>query len=235
MTSVCIQCSQCGLVCVWVFFVCFFFLFCFFHCGCGDPALLPSGGLSVSEAAEEQRSRGCLEKSRHMLHPSLPGFSPSLVFPPFPRVLSHTWTNRSTSRWPRSHSSFLTCVATAHALRALFPPFSPLLPLCLFMLLLLLLPDIFRDELQSTAGGEKNVGGSSFSNVRPASFLLTFTRSFFFFPTGPHPFPSRLRLSFILSIFVRVLLSFTSLSSLLSSSLFLFLRLSNLSLNPPII
>lgn len=43
----------------------------FFSCDCSNPALLPSGRLSVSRAAEERHSRGCLEKSGHMLSPAL--------------------------------------------------------------------------------------------------------------------------------------------------------------------
>lgn len=93
-----------------------------------------------------------------------------------------TWTNRSTSRWSPLSLSFFTCFASVCALFH-HPSFQPLLPLCLFMLLLLLLPDIFRDELQSTAGGKKKQRGSSFSNVRPASFPLTFMRT--------SPFPCR--------------------------------------------
>lgn len=134
-------------------------VFVFFHRDCGDPALLPSGGLSVSGAAEEKHSRGCLEKSRHMLPPFL---SPAFTLAGLLRLSSHSLliSHRQTDSRPGgpilslSHS---TCFATVCAFCALFrhSSFYPLLPLCLFMLLLPL-PDIFRDELQSTAGGKKN-------------------------------------------------------------------------------
>lgn len=100
----------------------------FLPCDCGDPALLPSGGLSVSRAAEENHSRGCLEKSRHMLPQSLPGFlSGRLSSHVFlsPRYL--TWTNISTSRWPYSHFFFLSCRATVCPLRLSLCTFPSLL------------------------------------------------------------------------------------------------------------
>ena len=177
-----IQCSQYGLVCVCFVFG-FFFFPVFFTVAVVTLLCSPLAGSvwavqlrSSAHVAAWKRAGTCSIRLS-------PAFRPRLFSPPFPRVLSHTWTNRSTSRWPRSHFSFLTCIATARALRALFPPFSPLLPLCLFMLLLLLLPDIFRDELQSTAGGKKNVGGAVSATCVP---LLSFSLS-----RGPLLFPYR--------------------------------------------
>lgn len=51
------------------------------------------------------------------------------------------------------HSFSFQAVVLQSVHFSVVPPF----PLCLFMLLLLL-PDIFRDELQSTAGGKKLEG-----------------------------------------------------------------------------
>lgn len=61
------------------------------------------------------------------------------------------------------HSAFSLCT---------FPSILPpsLLPLCLFMLLLLL-PDIFRDELQSTAGGKKKKSEGEQFRQRASRFL----------------------------------------------------------------
>lgn len=80
--------------------------------------------------------------------------------------------------------SFLACLAALCAPRALFyrPSFYPLLRLCLFMLLLLLLLDIFRDELRHTAGRKKTGGGAVSATCVPLpsflpSFLLTFMRT----------------------------------------------------------
>lgn len=169
----------------------------------------------MSGAAEERRSRGSLEKSRHML-PSIspPAFALPRLFCPVPLVTSHM-DKQIHIQVALLSLSFLTCFAPARALCALFPPSSllssPLLPLCLFMLLLLLLPDIFRDELQSTAGGKKSRGGAVWATCVPlASSSLS---------RGPLLFP-HVSVSFILSIFVCVLLSFTSLSSLLSSQIY---------------
>lgn len=214
-------------------YVLFFFSFLFFSLWLWRPRSAP-----LWRAQCERSSWGAALTwlpGKEQAH--APSVSPRLFalacFPLFPRVLSHTWTNRSTSRWPRSHFSFLTCVATAHALRALFPPFSPLLPLCLFMLLLLLLPDIFRDELQSTAGGKKNVGGAVSATCVP---LLSFSLS-----RGPLLFPYRTS-SFSLtspalfhSLYIcpcPPLIYIPLFSALL---FFIFLCPSNLSLNPPII
>lgn len=166
--SVCIRWGQCGVA-------------CFSRCDYSDPALLPSGWLSVKGAAEERHSRGCLEKSMHMLPRSLRGFRSRL--PPCLFSCSFLITHRHTDSAPASDStllSFLACLAALCAPRALFyrPSFYPLLPLCLFMLLLLLLLDIFRDELRHTAGRKKTGGGAVSATCVPLpSFLLTFMRT----------------------------------------------------------
>lgn len=118
--------------------------------------------------------------------------------------------------------SFLACLAALCTPCALFyrPSFYPLLPLCLFMLLLLLLLDIFRDELRHTAGRKKTGGGAVSATCVPLpSFLLTFLQDVFFF------FPN-----------VCLLLSpFSCVSSLfhLFSALLIFLYISNISHKPP--
>lgn len=110
-------------LCVWAS-VCFVFLFFFFYCGCGNPALLPSGRLSVSGAAEEKHSRGCLEKSRHMLTLSLPGSHLCCLPGLFSCSLVISWRNRSTSRWPYTHFLFqpvlVQYVLTVHL--SIIPP-----------------------------------------------------------------------------------------------------------------
>lgn len=69
----------------------------FFLCDYSDPALLPSGGLSVSRAAEEKHSRGCLEKSRaHALSPPHPAQAHACF--PIP-VIIFTRTSTSMARW----------------------------------------------------------------------------------------------------------------------------------------
>lgn len=89
---------------VWASISCCFFFF--FHCDCGNPALLPSGMQSVSGAAEEKHSRGCLEKSRHMLPLSFPAFSLAAFLVCFPCSLVISGRNRATSRWPYCHFPF---------------------------------------------------------------------------------------------------------------------------------
>lgn len=132
----------------------------------------------MSGAAEEKRSRGCLEKSRHILPLSVPGIH-SRLSPCCPPLLSHMETNTCTSRWLCSHFSFLTCFATVRSLCALFPPSSLLLSspcvcLCSSSSCLIFLETNYR-ALQEEK--KKNQRGSSFGNVRPASFLLTFMRT----------------------------------------------------------
>lgn len=108
-----------------------------------DPALLPSGGISVSRAAEENHSRGCLEKMGHMLRAVSSQFV--FLFFPSPPSSHHTWSSGSTCRWLCTLSvslSLFVCLGTSiHASVHTF-----ILPQCLLMLLPLL-PDIFRDEL----------------------------------------------------------------------------------------
>lgn len=158
-----------------------------FHCDCGNPALLPSGMLSVSGAAEEKHSRGCLEKSRHMLPLSLPAFTLAAFLVCFPvPSLSHGETDQ--------HPGGPTVTFFLHLFRysvcahcALFhhPSFCPVVPSCLFMLLLLL-PDIFRDELQSTARGKK-LEGEQFEQ-RASCFLPSHFHEDPFFSLQDHFF-----------------------------------------------
>lgn len=107
----------------------------------------------------------------------------ALAFPPacFPAPsLSHIDTQIQHQQVILLSLSFLACLAALCAPRALFyrPSFYPLLPLCLFMLLLLLLLDIFRDELRHTAGRKKTGGGAVSATCVPLpSFLLTFMRT----------------------------------------------------------
>lgn len=99
-----------------------------------------------------------------------------------------------------------TCFGTVCIHRALFhyPSFCPVFPSCLFMLLLVL-PDIFRDELQSTARGKK-LEGEQFEQ-RASRFLpFHFHEDPFFPPTGPFLFHN-------IFLSVVVLLSFRSLSA----------------------
>lgn len=94
---------------------------------CGDPALLPSGGLSVSRAAEERHSRGGREESRHMLPPSSPHFPAAADLPAcFPRSLgaSHGQTD---PRFFQENFSFSSPVSPqrVHFLHSLLYPSSP--------------------------------------------------------------------------------------------------------------
>lgn len=110
----------------------------------------------------------------------------ALAFPPacFPAPsLLHIDTQIQHQQVILLSLSFLACLAALCAPRALFyrPSFYPLLRLCLFMLLLLLL-DIFRDELRHTAGRKKTGGGAVSATCVPLpsflpSFLLTFMRT----------------------------------------------------------
>lgn len=88
--SVCIRWGQCGVA-------------CFSRCDYSDPALLPSGWLSVKGAAEERHSRGCLEKSMHMLPRSLRGFRSRL--PPCLFSCSFLIIHRHTDSAPASDST----------------------------------------------------------------------------------------------------------------------------------
>ena len=181
-------------------------------CFCGDPALLPSGGLSVSGAAEERGTHVAAWKRAGTCSPPSLSLSrsrlsfPSLVFPPTsPLVISHGQTSADPHPGGprRSHYfSFFTCSASVCVCVCVCVHFSifPLLPLCLFMLLLLLLPDIFRDELQSTAGGKKkNRGGAVSATCVPLPSFSLFMRTSSF-PCRTSAFPSRLSLSLSFSI-----------------------------------
>lgn len=154
----------------------------------------------MSGAAEERRSRGCLEESRHML-PSV-SRSSSLVFSRPPRHLTHGPTHPHPGGPALALCNLFGSEVSAQCtFPCILPPSlssSALLPLCLFMLLLLLLPDIFRDELQSTAGGKK-AEGEQFGQ-RASRFLLPH----FLFPTCPRLPPD---LSICLSVTFSHLLS----------------------------
>lgn len=146
--------NQAELRCTWPVQPVWASALCFFH----DPALLPSGQLGVSRAAEENTHVASWKRAgTRSLHFSpaftLTAFLSCFLFPlAVPHGQTHPQTDTSTDRFFK-----LFCYGECACVHFFSIPLCiPLLLVCLFMLLLLFLRDIFRDELQSTAGGEKN-------------------------------------------------------------------------------